>query len=153
MPNKLSVAIVSFIIICIFQLTGCQLRQKESFEAMNESDYLLSNSEIVASKEDDSYQVNIVTISIYDGQTMHMLNPYDNKYLVDVFNSHCDDLIHDVYKFSYDYSFMVNNDDRWDYCSDSGAFCNKSKQQSFLIDELEKKEVNLIIEYYLNKEK
>lgn len=146
MKSRISIIIVLVFVVCTFQMTGCRTKQNVPSDEQIITNTLLSDYENHTNDINTSNHANRVIIYLFDSESQHILNSIDTEHLVDLFRSHNDDIINnDIYKFSYDYSFMIDGE-RWDYCSEVGAFCNKSKQQSFLIDELEKKEVNLIIE-------
>lgn len=97
-----------------------------------------SNTE---SQNNDIDFVNIKNVSLCVGNTQLVLNSNDNDLIIELFGSHYNDIIEDIYKLSYDFSFMIDKE-KWDYCSEAGAFCNTLKNQSFLISESEKNRVN-----------
>lgn len=145
MKSRISIIIILVFAVCTFQMTGCRTKQNVPSDEQIITNTLLSDYENHANDLNTSNHANRVIIYLFDSESKHILNSIDNEHLVDLFSSHNDDIINDIYKFSYDYSFMIDGE-RWDYCSESGAFCNKSKNQSFIVSKSEKNEVNTIIQ-------
>jgi hypothetical protein len=145
MKSRISIIIILAFVVCTFQMTGCRTKQNVPSDEQIITNTLLSDYENHTNDINTSNHANRVIIYLFDSESQHILNSIDNEHLVDLFSSHNDDIINDIYKFSYDYSFMIDGE-RWDYCSESGAFCNNSKNQSFIVSESEKNEVNTIIQ-------
>jgi len=143
MLKKLLTVIVILVLASL--MTSCVKRQDVSNNEQDSNSLFLSNTESQTSSINSDSQVSRENTTLCVGETQFMLSINDSEYLIDLFDSHNDDIVGGIYKLHYDYSFIIENE-RWEYCSDAGAFCNTSKKQSFLISESEKKEVNLIIQ-------
>ena len=75
------------------------------------------------------------------------VNYDDAQYLKSLVDLHQADIVNDMLKFSYDYSFMLDGV-YWDYCMESGAFYCSEKNVSFSLNEEQRELVNLICQKY-----
>lgn len=145
MLKKYLLAVV--VLVLAFLMTSCMKRPALNNEQSSNGPFI-SNTESQTNNLGSNSQVSGEIVTLCVGNAQFILNSNDKEYLTDLFNSHFNEIIADIYKFSYDYSFIIEME-RWEYCSESGAFCNTTKNQSFLISESEKNELNLIIQSVL----